>query len=149
MKQINPNSTIQKQYLHLSKEQINPIINQIKPNYVIDACDTMEVKKELIRVCLKQNIPFISCMGTGNKLDPTKLQITDIRKTNYDPIAKIIRKMVKEEQIKGKIPVVWSNEQPIKTTNQKIGSMIFVPSTAGILCASHIINQIIKEKKEK
>ena len=91
-------------------------------DYLIDACDTIPVKKEIIRRCLKDNIKFISCMGTGNKLDPKKLEIVDVRKTSYDPIAKIIRKMVKDERLKGKIPVVCSNEQPIKTNANVISS---------------------------
>ena len=75
------------------------IIFNYKIDYLIDACDTVSVKKELIKQCLKRNIKFISSMGTGNKLDPSKLQICDIRKTNYDPLAKIIRKFVKDEKI--------------------------------------------------
>ena len=82
-------------------------------------------------------------MGTGNKLDPKKLEIIDIRKTSYDPIAKILRKMVKDERTKEKIPVVCSKEIPIKINSNIISSNSFVPSTAGILCTSYIINDII------
>lgn len=114
-------------------------------DYLIDACDTIPVKKEIIRRCLKDNIKFISCMGTGNKLDPKKLEIVDVRKTSYDPIAKIIRKMVKDERLKGKIPVVCSNEQPIKTNTNVISSNSFVPASAGLLITSYVINDILKE----
>lgn len=114
-------------------------------DYLIDACDTIPVKKEIIRRCLKDNIKFISCMGTGNKLDPKKLEIVDVRKTSYDPIAKIIRKMVKDERLKGKIPVVCSNEQPIKTNANVISSNSFVPASAGLLITSYVINDILKE----
>lgn len=115
-----------------------------KIDYVIDACDTIETKKSIIRKCLKENIKFISSMGMGNRIEPSKICITDIRKTSYDPIAKILRKMVKEEKINKKIPVVWSNEQPIKTNN-KIGSNSFVPACGGLFCSSFIINDIVKE----
>ena len=142
--EINPNCNVTKIKKYLKKEDIHELL-QIHPDYIIDACDTIEVKKELIRESIKQNIKLISSMGTGNKLDPNKLQISDIRKTNYDPIAKILRKMIKEEKINAKIPVVWSNEQPIQTENKKVGSMMMVPSASGILCASYVINDIIKK----
>lgn len=121
-------------------------ISKYKPNYIVDACDTIQTKKEIIKSCLQENISFISSMGTGNKLDPTKLQISDIRKTNYDPLAKILRKWVKDEKIKAKIPVLWSDEQPIKTSDRTPGSTSFVPSSAGLLMASYIICDIIKMK---
>ena len=114
-------------------------------DYVIDACDTIETKKELIRICLLNNIKIISCMGTGNKLDPTKFKITDIRKTNYDPIAKKIRKMFKDENIKDKLPVLWSDEIPRKNNTGKIGTIAYMPSIAGLLCASYVINDIISK----
>jgi len=82
-------------------------------------------------------------MGTGNKLDPTKLQIVDVRKTSYDPIAKVIRKMIKDERINGKVMVVCSSEIPIKTNSKTIGSTSFVPSVAGLFCTSYIINKLI------
>ena len=127
----------------INEENINDLF-LYKPDYVIDACDTINVKKELIRICLKNNIKFISSMGTGNKLDPSKLEIIDVRKTSYDPIAKIIRKMVKDENIKGKIPVICSTEVPIKTNSKTIASNSFVPATSGLLCTSYVINDIIK-----
>ena len=85
-------------------------------------------------------------MGTGNKMHPELLKITDIRKTEYDPIAKIIRKMVKEEKIKGKIPVIFSKEEPL--IKNKLGSNAFVPATAGLLAASYVINNLLEEKHE-
>ena len=85
-------------------------------------------------------------MGTGNKLNPELLKITDIRKTSYDPIAKIIRKMVKDEKIKGKIMVVCSDEEPFTKVTKEIPSNSFVPATAGLLCASFIINDIVGDK---
>jgi len=113
-------------------------------DYFIDACDTISVKKEIIKECINRNITFISCMGTGNKLDPSKLEITDIRKTSYDPVAKILRKYVKDEKISKKVPVVCSIEVP-KKSEGAISSISYVPATAGILCASYIINKIIEK----
>ena len=84
-------------------------------------------------------------MGTGKKLDSTKLKVVDVRKTSYDPVAKIIRNMVKKEHIKGKIPVICSDEKVINKESKVIGSMMFVPATAGILCANYVIKDIIGE----
>ena len=100
-------------------------------------------KKEIIIASLKLNINIISSMGTGNKTNPSKLKITDIRKTNYDPLAKIMRKWVKDEKIKDKVMVLWSMESPIKTHDRTPGSTSFVPSSAGLLIASFIFNKII------
>ncbi len=139
---INKNLNIKKITEELTLENINDI-NFNNYDYVIDACDTVCIKKEIIRICTRNKIKFITCMGTGNKLNPSMLSITDIRKTNYDPLAKIIRKMVKEEKINAKIPVVCSSEKPIKVNSKTIGSTSFVPATAGLLITSYIINDIV------
>lgn len=117
---------------------------QFNIDYFVDACDTVLVKKLVIKECLKRNIKFISCMGTGNKLDPSKLEITDIRKTVNDPLARILRKFVKNEKINKKIMVLSSKELPIKTGNRVPGSSAFVPSSAGLLIASYIVRDFIK-----
>ena len=145
LKSINPNINIIKINEFITKENIDLVFNN-KIDYVIDAIDTIETKKEIIRICKNKNIKFISCMGTGNKLHPERLKIMDIRKTTYDPIAKIIRKMVKDEKIKGKVMVVCSDEVKVTKIDKEIPSCAFVPSTAGILCASYVINDIVGEK---
>lgn len=142
IKDINPNCKVIKIKNFITKENIDILFNN-KIDYVVDACDTVDTKKTIIRKCIKRNIKFISCMGTGNKLDPSKLEIIDIRKTSYDPLARIIRKMVKDEKIKEKVMVVASIEQPIKNNSNIIGSNSYVPATAGLLCASYVINDIL------
>jgi len=143
-KQINPTINIEKITKYLTLENINEI-DFTKFDYILDACDTVSIKKEIIRICTKNKIKLITCMGTGNKMRPELLEITDIRKTSYDPLAKIIRKMVKEERIKDKITVISSKEKPKKIQGSKIGSNSFVPATAGLLMASYIVNDIIGE----
>ena len=127
----------------LDNKNTYEIIKEYHPDYVVDACDTIMAKKEIIMASLKLNINIISSMGTGNKTNPSKLKITDIRKTNYDQLAKIMRKWVKDEKIKENIPVLWSDETPIKTHDRTPGSTSFVPSSAGLLIASFIFNKII------
>lgn len=142
---INPKCNIKKINKFITLENINELFYDTF-DYIIDACDTITVKLELIRISKSKNIKLISCMGTGNKMDPTRLKIMDIKKTNYDPIAKIVRKMVKDEKIKGKVMVVCSDEQPYTKINKIIPSNSFVPSVAGLLCASYVINDIVGDK---
>ena len=138
---INKNVNVIKINEFITDKNID-ILFQKHIDYIIDACDTISTKKQLIRECIKRNIKIISCMGMGRKIDPTKIEITDIRKTAYDPIAKVIRKMVKDEKIKEKIMVVSSTEQPLKST-EYISSNSFVPAIAGLMCASYVIRDII------
>lgn len=140
---------------------INPLINIITINekinednylslfkthydFVIDACDTITTKLLLIEYCIKNKVKIISCMGTGNRLDPTKLEITNIWKTNNDPLAKVIRKELRNRKINKNIPVVASREIPRKINDRTPGSTSLVPSVAGIYLASYVINETIK-----
>ena len=109
-------------------------------NYVIDACDTVTTKILLIEECLKRNIKFISCMGTGNKFHPEMLEIEELKNTSYDPLARVLRNKFKNE--KRKIMVVYSKEEGVKIKDRTPGSTSLVPSAAGIMCASYIINDI-------
>lgn len=140
---INPKCNVTVIDKFLTKDDISLIFNNYKVDYIIDACDTMEVKKELINYTTLNNIGFISSMGTGNKLYPSKLEITTLDKTSYDPIAKILRKYVKDNKINKKINVVCSIEAPKKIDSKNVASISTVPSVAGLLLASFIINSII------
>lgn len=146
IKFINPNCTVTKLQLKLDLDNLNTLFDY-KFDYLIDACDTVVIKEELIKRCLTNHIKIISSMGTGNKLNPSLLEIIDIRKTEYDPLAKKIRKYVKTNHIKGEIPVVCSKEQNPKFEGS-IPSLIFVPATSGLLCSNYVIKDIIKETNE-
>lgn len=117
--------------------------------YVLDCIDTVTAKIELVMQSKKLNIPIISSMGTGNKLDPTKFEITDIYKTSVCPLAKVMRKELRMRNIDS-LKVLYSKEEPIKTTlkneNGKPipGSIAFVPSVAGLLIAGEVIKDLIK-----
>ena len=140
---INPDCNVITINTKLNEENLYLLFNE-KPDYIIDACDTLKVKEMIILECKKRKIKLISSMGTGNKLNPELLKITDIRKTSYDPLAKKIRKFVVDNKIKGKVMVVSSVEQP-KKVEGVISSISFVPPISGLLCTSYVINNILKE----
>ena len=142
---INKECNVEIENIFLNTDNTYEIIKKYNPDYVVDACDTITTKKEIIKACISLNIKFISSTGTGNRLDPSKLEIVDIRKTSYDKIAKILRKFVKEEKIKEKVPVLYSKEESIKTHDRTPGSTAFVPASAGLLIASYIFKKIIDE----
>ena len=145
---INPNINVFKITDFIT---INNIDNLFKYNfkYAIDACDTITTKYEFIKKCLEKNIKFISCMGTGRKFHPEKLKVSTLDKTSYDPIAKKLRYLIKKDNIKTKIPVLYSEEQAKKSNSDVIASSIFVPSVAGILCANYIFNLIVGDMNEE
>lgn len=119
-------------------------------DYVVDAIDMVSSKIHLIESCVKKNLTIISSMGMGNKLDPTKIVVTDIHKTQMCPLAKVVRKELRDRKIK-KLKVVYSTEKPVELkerimNGKKItpGSISFVPSVAGLTIASVVINDLIK-----
>ena len=114
-------------------------------DYFVDACDTVSTKKSVIKYCLDNDINFITSMGTGNKFDPSKLEIIDIRKTVNDPLARIIRKFVKDLKTNKKVMVCTSSELPIKTGDRTPGSTAFVPSSAGLLIGSYIVRKFLEK----
>lgn len=139
---INPNVKVKKISEFITKENLH-ILFETKIDFVIDACDTISTKIALIEYCNKNNISIISCMGMGRKLDPSKISVMDIQKTSYDPIAKIIRKAMRDKKITSKIPVVSSTEKPLQDHSGTISSNSFVPAAAGLTCTSYVIKKII------
>ena len=111
-------------------------------SYIVDAVDTVSTKIKLIEKAISLQVPILSCMGTGNKLDPMKFEITDIKNTSVCPLARVIRKELKKRNISS-LKVLYSKEEPIQKENQKIpGSISFVPSVAGLMIAGQVIKDI-------
>lgn len=148
IKSINPSAKVIKVKEFITKDNISTLL-KYNFEYAIDACDTITTKKEFIKLCLENNKKFISCMGTGKKFHPELLEITDLSKTSYDPIAKKLRELLKKEKVFGKIPVLYSKEIPVKVDSNVIGSNAFVPSVAGIMCGKYIFDLIVGEENEK
>ena len=147
---INPNANVEIYREFFMPESKGILDNSI--DYIVDAVDTVTAKIELAVRAEKMSIPIISSMGTGNKLDPTRFEVTDIYKTSVCPLAKVMRKELKQRGIK-KLKVVFSKEEPIKPLNsneltnkkQVPGSISFVPSVAGLIVAGEVIKDIKKK----
>lgn len=137
---INPQCNVIPLEMFLDSDSIHKL-DDYHIDYIVDACDTVAAKKQLIDYALEHDIKLIASMGTANKIEPSKLSVVDIRKTSYDPLAKILRKYVIDKKTNKKIMVVSSIEQPIR--KDVLASLVFVPATAGILCANYIIKNII------
>lgn len=124
-------------------------------DYVVDAVDTVSAKLAIIEKAVAAGVPVISCMGTGNKLDPTVLSVTDIEKTSGCPLARVMRRELRARGI-SHVPVVFSNEPPHRavvaeqdTLSGKVppASAVFVPATAGLLLANTVVRSLIKKAK--
>ena len=149
---INPNTCVETyKGNEITNGEENLIDNTF--SYIVDAVDTVTTKIKLIQKATQKNVPIISCMGIGNKLEPTKLEVADIYKTSVCPLAKVIRKELKKIGIK-KLKVVYSKEEPITCkkiidTDKKYyktnGSISFVPSVAGLIIAGEVVKDILKE----
>lgn len=125
-------------------------------DYVVDAIDMVTSKIDLIVRCKEMNIPIISAMGAANKLDPTKLQVADIYKTTMCPLAKVMRHELKKRRVK-KLKVVYSTELPVVPNQQLVqggaganrrqtpGSMVFVTATSGLIMASEVVRDLLKD----
>ncbi len=140
---INPELTVFTRDIFFLPESKNEI-DFSAFDYVIDAIDTVSGKIAIIEECKRTDVPVISSMGTGNKLDPTAFRITDISKTSVCPLARVMRYELKKRGI-SKLKVLYSTEEPVKKGNRTPASISFVPSVAGLLIAGEVIKDIIKE----
>lgn len=114
-------------------------------DYVVDAVDTVTAKLALIEKSYRASVPVISSMGTGNKLDPSRFQITVIEKTKVCPLARVMRKALKEKGIEG-VKVLYSEEDPIRHGGRTPASISFVPSVAGLLIAGEVIMDLLRDQ---
>ena len=150
---INPDANVEIYKGNEFEDGEESIINS-SFSYVVDAVDTVTTKIKLIERAKKVNVPIISCMGTGNKLHPSKFEIADIYKTTICPLAKVMRKELRKRNIQD-LKVLYSIEEPIKVDTdsgnnsldrKKLvpGSISFVPSVAGLMIAGEVIKDIIR-----
>ena len=116
-------------------------------DYVVDAVDTVTAKLELVKRAQEAGVPILSCMGTGNKLDPGRFEIADISETSVCPLAKVMRRELKKRGI-SRLKVLYSKEEPIKHEAGAVpGSISFVPPVAGLMIAGEVIKDLLREEK--
>jgi len=137
---INENCKIFANKIFITKENISQI-NFSQFNYVFDAIDTITSKVEIIKECKKANVEVISCMGTGNKFDPTLFEVDDVFNTSICPLSKIMRKLLRENNVNS-LKVVYSKEVPKKNQERIPASISFVPSVAGLIMVREFYNYI-------
>ena len=137
---INPHINFEKYDLFYLPETANEI-DLTKYDFIVDAIDNVTAKLALIETANKLNVPIISSMGTGNKLHPELFEIADINKTSVCPLARVMRRELKNRGIKN-LTVVYSKEEPIKTESSVPGSVSFTPPVAGYLMAGYVINKL-------
>ncbi len=153
-KRINPQIKAEAVNTFVTKENAREVLDSIDADYIVDAIDTVSAKLAIIEYATQKNINIISSMGTGNKLDPTKLKVSDITKTSVCPLARVMRQELKKRGII-KLNVLWSDEEPIKNADGESpvikadgrnapGSISFVPSVGGLIIAAHVVKEIIK-----
>lgn len=156
IKDINPNCKVEVHncfYLPETKDEFD----FTQYDYVVDAVDTVTAKLTLVEEAKAKNVPIISSMGAGNKLDPTAFEIADISKTSVCPLAKVMRRELKKRGI-NKLKVVYSKEKPVKpiidlakdqvesTSKRSVpGSIAFAPSVAGLIIASEVIKDLTQK----
>lgn len=154
---INPNCRVVKHTAFVTRESAAEI-DFSAYSYVVDAIDTVSAKIAIAEICSLLNVPIISSMGTGNKLDPSRFEISDIYKTSVCPLARVMRTELKKRGIK-KLKVLYSKEEPIKPIQQSSeptssgkptpASISFVPSVAGLMIAGEVIRDLVSQYLSK
>ena len=145
---INPDVKIEARHMLYLPENADEV-DLSAYDYVVDAVDTVAAKMELIRRSKAAGVPILSCMGTGNKTDPTRFRVSEIEKTSVCPLARTVRALCRKEGIK-KVKVLWSSEPPIRVTvpaehgRHAPGSISFVPAAAGLVIAAEIIKDLLR-----
>ncbi len=138
---INPSVRIDALAQFANADNIEEIIDAAQPDYIIDAIDSVKSKLDIIKCAKEKGVPVISCMGTGNHLDPLAFKIADISKTQMCPLAKVMRRELRLLGIKG-VDVLYSTEEPLSSGSRTPASISFVPGVAGMVIAGHVIKKL-------
>jgi tRNA threonylcarbamoyladenosine dehydratase len=161
IRDINPDCEVVSLKMFYTEETYEKFFEQ-GLDYVIDASDTIVYKIHLAKECLNRKIPLISSMGAANKTDPTRFQIADISKTHTDPMAKVMRTRLRKEGIRKGFATIFSDESPIvirEDIRKEVGkddakirkaqmppsSNAYCPSVVGLIAASHVVNELVKD----
>ena len=143
---INPDVQIRTKELFVNQDTVTQLFD-VEYDYAVDCIDSVEGKLAIWKYCQQNNIPFVSSLGMANRLDPQKVELTKLNRTTGDPLARSLRYKAKREGISLDVDVVFSSETPmmVSQTRQALGSVMFVPATAGLTCGYCVIRNLIKE----
>lgn len=144
IKDINPECQVSITDAFISRENTADLLPSC--DYIVDAIDSVPGKVALIKHAVANNVPVISAMGAGRRLDPTRLHCDDISQTKVCPLARVMRRELRKEGISSGVTVVYSDEPPCEQAGDSrdvIGSMVFVPAAMGIIMASHVVKEIL------
>lgn len=142
---INPNINLEAINNFLTKDNLEEYVNK-DYDYIIDACDDIDIKVGLIKLAQENNIKIITCLGTARRLDISGIQVTKLNKTFNDPLAKKLRYLLKKENLNLNTLVLFSAALPLKT-EQDLGSAIFTPGIAGLTLANYVFLDVINKKQ--
>jgi len=144
IRDINPDCHVEGRMIRCTRDNINELLRN-QPHYVVDAIDSVPDKVDLIEQCLVRDIPIVSAMGTGNRLDPTRIMTADIAETHTCPLARRVRQELRRRGIDRGVKVVFSDENPAQAEpNGAVGSVSFVPSVAGLVLTSVVVRDILQ-----
>lgn len=155
LKDINPELKLTVIAEYIKDEKTDEILDSQHFDYIVDAIDTLSPKLALIKGALDRNIPIVSSMGAGAKLDPTKMEICDISKTHHCPLAHMLRKRLHKMGIRRGFKAVFSAEPPIegamilceeRNKKSNVGTISYLPATFGIGCASVVIRDLVEQE---
>ena len=155
LKDINPTLELTVIAEYIKDEKTDEILDSQHFDYIVDAIDTLSPKLALIKGALDRNIPIVSSMGAGAKLDPTKMEICDISKTHHCPLAHMLRKRLHKMGIRRGFKAVFSAEPPIegamilceeRNKKSNVGTISYLPATFGIGCASVVIRDLVEQE---
>lgn len=146
-RKINPEIHLDLVKERLNQANIEVLLTKSEANFLADAIDDLDAKTVLVQQALALNLPIISSMGAGFRLDPSHIHISDISRTHTCPLARRFRKRLKDIGISQGLTVVWSDEKPLEAQTMEPGpaSMIFVPASTGLQLASYIVRKLIEE----
>ncbi|HHY52548.1 MAG TPA: tRNA threonylcarbamoyladenosine dehydratase [Clostridiales bacterium] len=156
---VAPQVKVEVREMFVLPENVSELLEPA-PDYVIDAVDTVSAKLALAEECVRRNIPLISCMGAGNKLDPTRFRVGDLYETRVCPLCKVMRWELRKRGVSS-LKVVWSDEEPRSVHPDACpteaprqgkrsvpGSVSFVPPVAGLIAAGEVLRDLIGEMRE-
>ncbi len=154
VRSINPDAVVHTVPKFADDASIAELLSEASPSYIVDAIDTVKSKLAIIREGRLRGIPVISCMGTGNKLDPSRFVIGDLAASSVCPLARVMRAEVRRLGISG-VTALWSTEEPRRTVAEEANgrhapaSISYVPSVAGLLIGGYVIRELSGINEER